>query len=168
MSAATDRVIRALRPNWGIRVELLYFVPLPSKADPSLPGGGDSPCELWVLRLRNVSSRRRNIRTFSYVEFSQWNADADLNNLDWGQHVLHSRVEEGLLPPAPSSAKRKPSSPAACHRSVSIPTGRFSSETTATCPTQSWSRTVNRPTHKRHGAIMSAFCAMISSWSPAR
>ncbi len=81
----------------GIRAELLYFVPLSSIADPTLPGNDDAPCELWVLRLRNTSRRPRCIRSFSYAEFSQWNADADLNNLDWGQHVLHSRVEEGII-----------------------------------------------------------------------
>jgi cellobiose phosphorylase len=39
----------------------------------------------------------RTLRSFSYVEFSLWNAEADLNNLDWGQHVLHSWVEDGII-----------------------------------------------------------------------
>jgi cellobiose phosphorylase len=50
-----------------------------------------------VLRLRNVSDRPRRLRSFSYVEFSNWNAEADLNNLDWGQHILHSHIREGII-----------------------------------------------------------------------
>jgi N,N'-diacetylchitobiose phosphorylase len=79
----------------GIRVELLYFVPLVTDlANPELDETG---YELWVVNIRNVSKRPRHIRSFSYVEFSNWNADADLYNLDWGQHILHSRVEEGII-----------------------------------------------------------------------
>ncbi len=81
----------------GIQAELLYFVPLSSGADPSLPSLDDAPCELWVLRLRNTTQRARQVRSFSYCEFSLWNAEADQNNLDWGQHVLHSRVEHGII-----------------------------------------------------------------------
>jgi cellobiose phosphorylase len=81
----------------GIQADLLYFVPLSSHSEPSFPIIEDVPCELWVLRLRNTSRRPRTIRSFSYAEFSQWNAEADLNNLDWGQHVVHSRVEDGII-----------------------------------------------------------------------
>lgn len=77
----------------GLRAELLYFVPLVAE------GGSPpkAPCELWVMTLRNTSRRERHVRTFSYVEFSMWSADPDLYNLDWGQHVLHSRVEDGTI-----------------------------------------------------------------------
>ncbi len=81
----------------GIRAELLYFVPL-STNQASIPGEPDqAEGELWVLHLRNTSHRARTLRSFSYVELSMWNADADLYNLDWGQHVLHSRVEDGVI-----------------------------------------------------------------------
>jgi cellobiose phosphorylase len=76
----------------GMRAELLYFVP---PAGPNM--SKEVPCELWVLRLRNSSRRPRTVRSFSYAEFSNWNAEADLNNLDWGQHVLRSRVENGII-----------------------------------------------------------------------
>lgn len=79
----------------GIRAEMLYFVP-PSQS----PGTNENSAiayELWVLHLRNSSRRPRWIRSFSYVEFSMWNAEADLNNLDWGQHVLHSRIDDGII-----------------------------------------------------------------------
>jgi cellobiose phosphorylase len=80
----------------GIQSELLYFVP-PFSNISSSHQEEEPACELWVLRLRNTSRRPRLLRSFSYVEFSMWNAEADLNNLDWGQHVLHSRIENGII-----------------------------------------------------------------------
>ncbi len=79
----------------GIRAEMLYFVPNSQSSDSK--ENNEASCELWVLHLRNSSRRPRWLRSFSYVEFSMWNAEADLNNLDWGQHVLHSRVEKGII-----------------------------------------------------------------------
>jgi cellobiose phosphorylase len=79
----------------GIWAEMLYFVPLSQSSDSQ--ENREAACELWVLHLRNNSRRPRWLRSFSYVEFSMWNAEADLNNLDWGQHVLHSRIEEGII-----------------------------------------------------------------------
>ena len=69
----------------GIASDLLYFVP---------PG---EPCELWVLRLRNVGSRPRTLRTFTYVELGYLDAVADMQNLDWAQHVVRSRFEHGTI-----------------------------------------------------------------------
>ncbi|HSB67364.1 MAG TPA: glycosyl transferase [Anaerolineales bacterium] len=79
----------------GIRAELLYFVPLTSH--PADNQSEEVGFELWVLRIKNASRRPCGLRTFSYVEFSNWNAEADLNNLDWGQHILHSRVDGGII-----------------------------------------------------------------------
>ncbi len=81
----------------GIHAELLYFVPHVPSPDASSKESAETGCELWVLKLRNASRRLRRLRCFSYAEFSMWNAEADLNNLDWGQHVLHSRVEKGII-----------------------------------------------------------------------
>jgi cellobiose phosphorylase len=81
----------------GIHAELLYFVPLSQNKGSSLKEEGEAACELWVLHLRNDSRRPRQLRSFSYAEFSNWNAEADLNNLDWGQHILRSRVEDGII-----------------------------------------------------------------------
>ena len=81
----------------GIHAELLYFVPPSLAPNSSAKENAEEACELWVVRLRNDSRRPRQLRSFSYAEFSMWNAEADLNNLDWGQHVLHSRVAEGII-----------------------------------------------------------------------
>ncbi len=79
----------------SIQAEVLYFVPLTSQD--SKGQESDIAYELWVLRLHNTSLSPRRLQTFSYAEFSNWSAEADLNNLDWGQHVLHSRVEDGII-----------------------------------------------------------------------
>ncbi len=75
----------------GIAAELFYFVP-PAPATANL-----APCEVWVLRVRNVSERPRRIRTFSYAELSFWNAEVDLHNLDWGMHIVETRYQDGVL-----------------------------------------------------------------------
>jgi cellobiose phosphorylase len=77
----------------GIQAEILYFVPL----SPTTEEGIEIGYELWVLKVRNTSRRLRELRVFSYAEFSNWNVEADLYNLDWGQHVLHSRVADGII-----------------------------------------------------------------------
>ncbi|HVM58617.1 MAG TPA: hypothetical protein VMT74_14240 [Gaiellaceae bacterium] len=69
----------------GIAAELLYFVP---------PG---APCELWRLRVRNTGARPRRLRSFSYVELSYADAVADQQNLDWAQHIVRTRYEDGTL-----------------------------------------------------------------------
>jgi cellobiose phosphorylase len=81
----------------GIHAELLYFVPHSQTQVSSPNENSETTCELWVLRLRNDARRPRQLRSFSYAEFSNWNAEADLNNLDWGQHILHSRIKEGII-----------------------------------------------------------------------
>ncbi len=73
----------------GIAAELLYFVPPMSYAP--------YPCELWVLRVKNVGNGIRRLRTFSYVEFSYYDAVVDQTNMDWGMHIVHSRYSDGTI-----------------------------------------------------------------------
>ncbi len=68
----------------GIRADLLYFVP------PDQPAG--AACELWVLRLRNLSDRTRRLAAFSYAEFGYWDAITDQQNLDWAQQIMFSEA----------------------------------------------------------------------------
>jgi cellobiose phosphorylase len=74
----------------GITAELLYFVPPTTKDDPC-------PCELWVMRVTNNSNKPRLLRSFSYVEFSFWDAIIDQTNLDWGGHIVHSTMQDGII-----------------------------------------------------------------------
>lgn len=68
----------------GIRTTMTYFVP---------PGAG---YELWLVRLENRSGRPRNLRLFSYVEFS-WN-DAKFDMLcHWPTMALLADFEDNRI-----------------------------------------------------------------------
>jgi cellobiose phosphorylase len=73
-----------------IEAELRYFVP-PSAPDEPVP------CELWVLRVRNTGAGPRRLRSFSYAEFSLFDANNDMVNLDWAQHIVFSSCEAGTI-----------------------------------------------------------------------
>ncbi|MFC1568802.1 GH36-type glycosyl hydrolase domain-containing protein [bacterium] len=70
--------------------ELLYFVPPTSEDE-------ECPCELWIMRVKNESDRPRKIRSFSYVEFSFYDAIIDTTNLDWGGHIVQSKVKDDII-----------------------------------------------------------------------
>ncbi len=74
----------------GIAASILYFVP------PS-PPEETCPCELWILTLRNTTKRKRMLRTFSYAEYSFWDAVTDQQNVDWGQQIFQSSQSKGIL-----------------------------------------------------------------------
>jgi cellobiose phosphorylase len=73
-----------------IAASLLYFVPRTQVDEPC-------PCELWVLTLENTGRKRRRLRVFSYIEFGFWDTLIDQLNLDWGQHIMESRVDAGII-----------------------------------------------------------------------
>ncbi len=74
----------------GIDAEMLYFVPLSPVDEPA-------PCELWVLKVRNTGKAPRRLRTFSYFEFSLYDAQNDATNLDWAQHIQYSEFGDGVI-----------------------------------------------------------------------
>jgi len=74
----------------GIQAGILYFVP-------PYPDDDTCPCEVWVLKIINLSTRPRKLRSFSYAEFGFWTADIDLHNLDWGAHIVRTHQEDGVL-----------------------------------------------------------------------
>jgi cellobiose phosphorylase len=74
----------------GIAASVLYFVP-------PAPPEETCPCELWVLTLRNTTKRKRVLRTFSYAEYSFWDAVIDQQNVDWGQQIFQSSEAGGIL-----------------------------------------------------------------------
>ena len=74
----------------GIEASLLYFVP-PAPAEETCP------CELWVLKVKNVGKKARKLRTFSYIEFSFRDTLGDQLNLDWCQHILEATVKNGII-----------------------------------------------------------------------
>jgi cellobiose phosphorylase len=74
----------------GIAAEVLYFVPLSPMDEPA-------PCELWVMKVRNLGPAPRRLRSFSYAEFSFADAFNDLTNLDWAQHIVFSSCQDGVI-----------------------------------------------------------------------
>ncbi len=103
--AAYTRISSTYR---GIAASLLYFVPPdsplplgdPASATPRGAGGAgvrEAPCEVWVLRVKNLGDEPRRLRSFSYAEFSFYDAVIDQQNLDWGMHIVHSRQAEGTI-----------------------------------------------------------------------
>jgi cellobiose phosphorylase len=81
---------RIATENLGIAADILYFVP-------PAAGGEPWPCELWLLRVRNRSEQPRRLRCFSYVELSFVDAIIDQQNLDWGQHIVVTRCQDGVI-----------------------------------------------------------------------
>ena len=70
----------------GVRTETTYFVPL----------GKEFEC--WHVKLTNVSERRRQLSTFTYVEYvGNWNAWQDLINLQYTQHIVKMSVHDGII-----------------------------------------------------------------------
>lgn len=74
----------------GIQASILYFVPPYHEEELC-------PCEVWVYKAQNISTRPRNLRTFSYAELSFWTAEIDLLNMDWGMHIVSTRQQDGVL-----------------------------------------------------------------------
>ena len=85
--AAYTRISSAYK---GIAAEITYFVPLNPVDEPV-------PCELWVLRVRNTGTVARRLRSFTYAEFSFFDANQDAVNLDWAQHIVFSSCEDGII-----------------------------------------------------------------------
>ena len=56
-----------------------------------------APCELWVLKVRNTGSTPRQLRSFTYAEFSFSDAFNDMVNLDWCQHIVFSDCVDGVI-----------------------------------------------------------------------
>ncbi len=73
--------IKSLYDN--LETETIYFVPL----------GKDY--EVWLLTVKNKSGRRRNLRFFTYAEFTcNWNVNDDLHNLQYTQYITKSFESE--------------------------------------------------------------------------
>ena len=88
----------------GIKSETLYFVPI----------GKDFEC--WQVKVTNTSNKKRSLRAFTYVEFaSNWNAQDDMNNLQYTQYIIKTAFTDGIIdhgsnifiPPQPENFEDK-------------------------------------------------------------
>lgn len=57
----------------------------------------DDPVEIWDVRLRNDSGKRRNLSVFSYLEFSFHQIPMDNQNFQMSLYATGSRYEDGII-----------------------------------------------------------------------
>ena len=70
----------------GIESETIYFVPL------------EKDYEVWLVKIKNKESRKRNLRAFTYVEFTcNWNVEDDSNNLQYAQYISKAFLEGNVI-----------------------------------------------------------------------
>jgi N,N'-diacetylchitobiose phosphorylase len=82
-----------------IRSEVTYFVPLGANY------------EVWWLRLKNESNRRRTLRLFTYLEYaSEWHIQHDTMNQQYSQYIVRTEVVGNSI--AQSSLGHLPEDPA--------------------------------------------------------
>ena len=69
-----------------IKTETTYFVPL----------GKDY--EVWLLKVTNIDSKKRNLRFFTYVEFTcNWSVEDDINNLQYTQYITKADIKGNII-----------------------------------------------------------------------
>jgi len=69
-----------------IKTETTYFVPL----------GKDY--EIWLLKIKNKDNKKRNLKLFTYVEFTcDWNISNDIDNLQYTQYISRSKIENNIV-----------------------------------------------------------------------
>ncbi len=69
-----------------IQTETIYFVPL------------GKIYEVWLLKVKNKDKKKRNLRLFTYVEFTtDWNVSNDIDNLQYTQYISQSEYKDGIL-----------------------------------------------------------------------
>ncbi|MEJ6951114.1 GH36-type glycosyl hydrolase domain-containing protein [Natronospora cellulosivora (SeqCode)] len=69
----------------GLKTEVLYFVP-----------EGESR-EIWKLKIKNNSSEQKDLSTFTYAEFSFFDAVRDQQNVDWTQQIQQGDFENNII-----------------------------------------------------------------------
>lgn len=69
----------------GIQAEQTLFIPIPDDV------------ELWDLKIRNDSGRRRHLSVFSYCEFSYHHVEIDNQNLQMSLYASGSSYADGII-----------------------------------------------------------------------
>lgn len=70
-----------------ISTETTYFVPINS----------NTTFEYWVLRIKNLGKKSRKLKTFSYAEFSFYDAVMDQQDVDWVQQIGQGEFKNGVI-----------------------------------------------------------------------
>ncbi len=70
----------------GIKTETTFFVPL------------DADYECWWVKLANTGKDKRNISSFTFVEYGcNWNAADDMINLQYTQYIAKMSMADGII-----------------------------------------------------------------------
>lgn len=69
----------------GIVGEQKLFIPI------------DDPVELWDVKLKNISGKKRNLSVFSYLEFSFHHIDMDNKNFQMSLYAAGSSYNDGII-----------------------------------------------------------------------
>jgi cellobiose phosphorylase len=69
----------------GIEAEVTYFVPV------------DEKLEIWMLTLKNASTKMKEFSVFSYAEFCLWQAFNDLTDLQCSQGLGVAKYEDDAI-----------------------------------------------------------------------
>jgi len=68
-----------------ISTEATYFVPL------------NTNFEYWAFKIKNLSEKNRKLKTFSYAEFSFYDAVMDQQDVDWVQQIGQGEFKDGVI-----------------------------------------------------------------------
>lgn len=68
-----------------IKSEAVYFVPPKENL------------EIWILRVRNLSEKPRELSLFSYAEFCLWQAVADSTDFQYTLNIARGQYEKGII-----------------------------------------------------------------------
>jgi len=68
----------------GIETEITYFIPLGKNY------------EVWDVKMKNLSGRKRSLKLFSYIEFSYFNASVDITQ-EWARYEMLADCEDGII-----------------------------------------------------------------------
>lgn len=68
----------------GIETEITYYIPK------------DKDCEIWNAKITNLSGKPRNLKLFSYMEFSYFSANIDVN-YEWARYVIKGNYKNNYI-----------------------------------------------------------------------
>ena len=70
----------------NIKTETTYFIPL------------NKDYECWLVKVQNIDKKKRNLRLFTYVEFTNdWNVANDIDNLQYTQYISKAEIFDNII-----------------------------------------------------------------------
>lgn len=69
----------------GIETETTYFVPL------------NANLEIWKVRIKNLTKKKRDLKLFSYIEFCLWDAFNDMTDYQYNLNIGEAEYKQGTI-----------------------------------------------------------------------